>query len=51
MATNASYVLKAHGSIDAKWLQDCLALFKERQICIRKLLFLKNGHPEHFSML
>ena len=51
MATNAAYVLKAHGTIDAEWLQDCLDLFKERNVCIRKLLLLKDCHPDYFSMM
>jgi hypothetical protein len=51
MASNATYMLKANGSIEPTWLLGCLNLFKERGITIRKLLLLKNGCPDRFSML
>jgi hypothetical protein len=51
MTSNAVYVLKGYGQIDPAWARDCVLLFKMHQVNIRKLVLLKIGHPDCFSML
>ena len=51
MANSATYVLKGYGNIDPGWVRECFGLFKAQDVCIRKLLLLKNGNPACFSML
>jgi len=46
-----TYILKGYGSIQPDWVQDCLRLFKDEQINLRKMVLLKNGDPKCFSML
>jgi hypothetical protein len=51
MANSVTYILKGYGRIDSGWVKDCFGLFREQDVNIRKLLLLKNGHPDCFSML
>ncbi len=55
MANTATYVLKGYGDIDPGWIRECFGLFKVQEVCIRKLLLLKNGNVSSktadFSML
>jgi hypothetical protein len=46
-----TYILQGHGAIEAHWVQGCLHLFKRHQINLRKVVLLKNGNPDCFSML
>lgn len=51
MTGGAVYILKGQGQIDPLWVRDSLMLFKESAINIRKLILLKNGQPDMFSLL
>lgn len=51
MANSVTYILKGYGNIDPAWVKRCFNLFREQDVNIRKLLLLKNGHPDCFSML
>ncbi len=46
-----TYILQGYGDIQASWVQHCLQLFKTQQVNLRKVVLLKNGHPDYFSML
>ncbi len=51
MTSSTVYILKGYGQIDPAWARACVLLFKSHQVNIRKLVLLKNGHPDYFSML
>lgn len=51
MANDGVYILKGYGHLEPVWVNRFFALFRQRQVNIRKLVLLKNGHPECFSML
>lgn len=51
MSGGAAYILKGYGTIDPQWMRECFHLFRESAVNIRKLVLLKNGHPERFSFL
>lgn len=51
MSGNVTYQLNGYGRIEAAWVQHCLQLFKSNQVSIRKLLLLKEDHPEHYVLL
>ena len=46
-----TYILQGYGAIAPQWVQHCLHLFKQEQVNLRKVVLLKNGTPECFSML
>lgn len=46
-----TYILQGYGTIQPQWVQSCLHLFKSQQINLRKVILLKNGNPDCFSML
>jgi hypothetical protein len=46
-----TYILQGYGAIQPDWVQQCLHLFKRQQINLRKVVLLKNGHPDYFSMV
>lgn len=47
----ALYTLKGYGRIEPGWMRECFRLFKTRGVNIRKLVLMKNGQPDCFSML
>jgi hypothetical protein len=51
MVGNATYRLKGYGTIDAAWLRECLALFKQQQVNIRRLVVMQNGQPSCYGMV
>ncbi len=51
MLASTAFTFKGYGRIDPVWMRECLQLFRERQINIRKLVLLKNGDPACFSMM
>lgn len=50
-----AYVLKGYGAIDPAWLRDCLRLFKNHQVNIRRLVLMQDALsdclPDCLSML
>ena len=46
-----TYVLQGYGTIRDEWVRDCLHLFKSQNINLRKVVLMKNGNPDSFSML
>lgn len=51
MSGGTAYILKGYGSIDPQWMRECFHLFRENAVNIRKLVLLKNGHPDRFFQL